>query len=362
MNDSTSRRRSGVWLWGGAGVVLALVAAAALLAATGRWKDVENLPVRLATRWVAPQAGDVLELDGRERRALRRLGQSLEGRIIWSSNRSGNHEIYLLELGDSDPVARRLTDHPHVDFSSRFSPDGQWIVFARSQREWVSFREVDAWDLYLMRADGSEQRQLVRHGYHPTWARGGRSVVFQRGAQVVEVDVESGAESVLFDADTVLEGRGWGEQALHEDRSLLGLAVQGAGVIVVPPGANEFRHLTLRQACQTSWVPGTRELLWVDAEGNGGTRIVRGSADRPVDEGIEVVMDLPGERSHEYFPTLSDDGQWLVWGASAEGHEHDRADYEIYVWKVGTPWEEATRITYYTGNDQWPDVHVDERS
>ncbi len=357
MLDSKPWRPSRRRLWGGVGGLVAVVAGVAVLVASGRWEDVENLPVRVATRWVAPQAGEMLELDRREGRALRQLGERLQGRIIWSSNRSGNHEIYLLELGDGPPSARRLTDHPHVDFSSRFSPDGEWIVFARSQRQWVSFREVDAWDLYLMRADGSDERLLVKHGYHPTWALGGDSVIFQRGPQVVEIEVAGGNEEVLFDADVTLGGRGWGEQALHEDRSLLALAVQRAGAIVLPPGDDEFRHLTQSHVCQTTWIPGTYDLLWVEPEGNGGTRIVRGSADG---SGNATFMDLPGERSHEYFPTLSDDGRWLVWGATVEGHEHDRADYEIYVWEVGTPWDAASRITYYTGNDQWPDVHVDE--
>jgi len=70
-------------------------------------------------------------------------------------------------------------------------------------------------------------------------------------------------------------------------------------------------------------------------------------------------MDLPGERSHEYFPKLSQDAAWMVWAASAEGHEHDRADYEIYAWRVGTPWASALRLTYFAGNDQWPDVYVE---
>ena len=71
-----------------------------------------------------------------------------------------------------------------------------------------------------------------------------------------------------------------------------------------------------------------------------------------------VFMDLPGTRSHEYFPKLSNDGRWLVWAASAEGHEHDRADYEIFVWRVGTPWDQAVRLTQHAGNDQWPDLWV----
>ena len=70
-------------------------------------------------------------------------------------------------------------------------------------------------------------------------------------------------------------------------------------------------------------------------------------------------MDLPQDFSHEYFPKLSNDGKWLVWGASQGDHEHDLADYEIFLWKLGRPWEEAVRITYNPANDRWPDIYVD---
>jgi hypothetical protein len=79
---------------------------------------------------------------------------------------------------------------------------------------------------------------------------------------------------------------------------------------------------------------------------------------RPDGSGRRVLIDLPGARSHEYFPKLSGDGRWLVWGASDGGHEHDRADYEIYVWEVGTAPEAAVRLTHHPGNDQWPDLYV----
>ncbi len=40
-------------------------------------------------------------------------------------------------------------------------------------------------------------------------------------------------------------------------------------------------------------------------------------------------MDLPGRRSHEYFPRLSADGKFMVWGATQRGHDHDIVRYEI---------------------------------
>ena len=69
-------------------------------------------------------------------------------------------------------------------------------------------------------------------------------------------------------------------------------------------------------------------------------------------------LDLPGEFSHEYFPKLSNDEKHLVFAASKGGHEHDSADYEIFLWQVGAPAETATRLTYHTGNDNWPDIFL----
>jgi Tol biopolymer transport system component len=95
----------------------------------------------------------------------------------------------------------------------------------------------------------------------------------------------------------------------------------------------------------------------MESEGHGGTRVMH----TPVAGGRpEVLIDLPGAYSHEYFPTMTPDGRWLVWGAAAEGHEHDRADYEIFVWRVGTPPESARRVTYSTSNDQWPDLRLND--
>jgi len=329
---------------------VATMAAAALFVSAGG----ADLAVRLVTGWVAPQATGLAGDADAEAEAARALGRELTGRIVWSSNRSGNHELYLLTLPDGG--TEQLTDHPNVDFGSRFSPDGKAVVFMRSRREWVSFRETNAWDVMLLDLASGRERRLARRGYHPTWGPGGKSVVFVRERRVVELDLESGAERVLFDSDLLTEGRVMGDAELHPDGTALAVAIARYGAIVLPPEASDYRRLTDHHVCQTTWVPGTDDLLWMDASGNGGTRVMRGAADG---SSADVFMDLPGERSHEYFPTLSQDAAWMVWAASADGHEHDRADYEIYAWRVGTPWEDAVRLTYFAGNDQWPDVYVD---
>jgi len=78
---------------------------------------------------------------------------------------------------------------------------------------------------------------------------------------------------------------------------------------------------------------------------------------------VGVALALPRvsphlDYSHEYFARISNDGRWLVWGAAASGHEHDRADYEIFIWPMGRPVSEAVRLTHHPVNDQWPDIYV----
>jgi hypothetical protein len=48
----------------------------------------------------------------------------------------------------------------------------------------------------------------------------------------------------------------------------------------------------------------------------------------------------------------------LIYGASTGGHEHDTADYEIFLWPISSPMSSTVRLSYHTGNDNWPDVFL----
>lgn len=320
-------------------------------------ENLVNLPERLYSRYFPPKKGQLKKLTEPEREAVRKLAGRLDALIVWSSNRDGNHELYLMDLRSMD--VQRLTRNPSVDYFSRFSPDGRRIVFLRSQRPWVSFRDEGAWDVYLINTDGTGERLLARQGYHPTWTADGRHVLFQRGNRVMRIDLSTGLEEEIFDGNRVLGGRRIGDPELSADGRRLALAVDGYGAVVFDLEARRLTRLTDLQACQTTWGADDGSILWVAAEGAGGSRVMQSS---PEGTQTSVFMDLPGKFSHEYFPKLSNDGRWLIWGAAAEGHEHDRADYEIFLWEVGRPWEDAIRLTYYSGNDQWPDLFVRGKS
>ena len=112
----------------------------------------------------------------------------------------------------------------------------------------------------------------------------------------------------------------------------------------------------MRRRCEdlhtavTAYPDGADVVMSMWAFGMGG--------DAPFVE-LRELLDAPGEWSHEYFPRVSNDGALLAYGASQGGHEHDVADYEIFLWRIGTAPEAAARVSFHTGNDQWPDVWVE---
>jgi len=83
--------------------------------------------------------------------------------IVFSSERDGNAEIYLVRLSDGTTV--NLTNDPGQDVLPAWSPDGQRIVF-------TSLREENA-DIYVIAADGSNLQRLTQHPdneWAPLWA------------------------------------------------------------------------------------------------------------------------------------------------------------------------------------------------
>jgi WD40-like Beta Propeller Repeat len=309
---------------------------------------------RLYYRVVPPQKHGHA-VGGEEAAAFAEAARRLRGRIVWSSNRSGNHEIYLLDLRGKKPLFEKLTDDPHVDSFPRFSPDGSKIVFNRSRPPWVSDRDPEPWDVWMMDADGRNARRIAERGFHASFTPDGRSVVFARAAQVVRHSLDDGREEVLVDSGKVLGG--WGQEPDLRDHRL---AVTIRGSVFGAFGvydlvAHKFTAFP-GDSCQIAWWPGQERLIWIEGhKGNGGTRVAWGPPDG---SRAETLMDLPGRYSHEYFPRISRDGAWLAWAASAGDHEPGRADYEIFLWKLGDAWDRALRLTYHTGNDQWPDVFL----
>ncbi len=282
-----------------------------------------------------------------------------KGKLVWSSNRNGSHDLYLAEYPSGKIT--RLTASGFTDTYPRFSPDGRRVAFSRSQLPWVSQRDPTKWDTWILDLATGRETCVAPNAFTATWdARGDALVYVREGKRVIKQEaIVGGAERVLLQA-----GQGGMPSDVFFQTPVVGgadgnLAVtmrggrQGTWVV-----GKDGEAKRIGGGCEITWQsPDSATVIWVDHPGKQKNSILitdtKGGKER-------VLLDVAAMYSHEYFPKTSVDGKWLVYGASTGAHEHDIADYEIFLWKIGAPQDDIVRITWHTGNDCWPDVFVDD--
>ena len=143
--------------------------------------------------------------------------QVFESRIVFSSDRDGDWDIYSMDVNGDNLL--QLTDHPATDEDPACSPDGRRIAFAsergvtrdlyvmdrdgdnvirltqdnfyESRPSWSpdstriafgAFRfDVGNSEIYAMDADGKNLTRLAKHKWHdvvPSWSPDGRKIAF----------------------------------------------------------------------------------------------------------------------------------------------------------------------------------------
>lgn len=94
-------------------------------------------------------------------------------KIVFTSRRDGNLEIYIMNPDGSDQI--NLTQHRANDAAAVWSPTGEQILFS-SDRGGIE-------DLYLMDADGTNVRQVFKKligREFPTWSPNGKALAYHR--------------------------------------------------------------------------------------------------------------------------------------------------------------------------------------
>ena len=312
----------------------------------------------------APTGGneDIGEEDAAKMKAV---GDKVKGRIVWSSSRDGNHDLFSMNTDGSE--IKRLTEGEAVDWFPRYSPDGSRILFVRSKKGWVSERDANAegkWDLFTLPADGGKPSKAVDDASWGTWVND-QTILFVRGTKIFRQKLPEGEPELLVDSEEqdALEGALLQQPQLSTDGRFIAITLRGSKRETGIWDVKKSTWTRTGDGCQINWTPDGRAVYWVHPTGNGGSRVFRmdmasGKPTKEIDDDEKTFIDLPGRRSHEYFPELSDDGTWLVWAATQRGHDHDIADYEVYLWQVGQPPEQAARLTFHSGNDRWPDIYT----
>ena len=103
----------------------------------------------------------------------------VQARIAFVSSRNGNAEIYVMDADGSNQ--RRLTNHPDRDFSPSWSPDGKRIAFVSNRDGHVNIRGRLTYEIYVMDANGENQQNLTNdpsNDRSPSWSPDGKRIVF----------------------------------------------------------------------------------------------------------------------------------------------------------------------------------------
>lgn len=107
--------------------------------------------------WVLPADGGKFSADAARQLSANKfegiygLSWTPDGRIVFTSDESGNTDIWLM---DADGNGRRqLTDDPHTDSDPSVSPDGRYIFFMSNR--------TGADHIWRMNIDGSDARQMT---------------------------------------------------------------------------------------------------------------------------------------------------------------------------------------------------------
>lgn len=310
--------------------------------------DLQLLPMPLA------RAGDVPQ----------------EGWVVWASTREdGRHEIYRARA-DGNELLRLTKNGGQLP---TWSPDGSWVSYIKEEEE----------EVWLVRPDGSEDHKIA-DGLARFWVYNGGALMVQHGEQLYKVDPATGqqtpfvakadfariksssvekftASGLTADERFLVVSTDFYESGAEGDN---GTFKHGWGPQVLDL-QNKDKLYFIGEGCEGTLTPSSNTIFHVNAGNYPDTRFYRMDLkDLESRSSYKLEFDTANEDwGHEYFPRVSTDGQWMVYGATdwdAAGdekcHDHDTCDYEIFIRRVGA--QGRQRLTESPSNDQWPHLYV----
>jgi TolB protein len=101
------------------------------------------------------------------------------GKIVFSSNRSGDYEIHAMNADGTGVV--QLTKAVGDDSDPTWSPDGKRILFTSDRDHQDSNPQKVSSEIYVMNADGSAPKRLTTNEFQdwsPHWSPDGKQIVY----------------------------------------------------------------------------------------------------------------------------------------------------------------------------------------
>ncbi len=283
-----------------------------------------------------------------EIQALNQLSEQMSGYITWMSNRDGDWEVYRMDIDGGN--IQQLTRNKVPDRGALISYDGKLIAWHRGDD-----RKRNVW---VMNADGSEQRMLVTNAAMGIWRSDGKLIVY-RGKDNDSTFLYDPAtenekqiwppKNVKFKAKDI-----WGAKPSPDGKLFVGWSPRPRGTWLFSSDGKFQKHV--HGGCENLFSPDGSFLYWVKDAGDFGKATLKGEMQDSLYKPDETYY------GHTYFPILSKDMKYLIFGACPnDQHNHDTSDYEIFLMKMVNlkpAWETPIRLTYDPGTDRWADIFV----
>ena len=217
---------------------------------------------------------------------------SADGRIAYT-NFGHQLDFYWLPIA-GDEVERRLTSQRGDNFGPRVSPDGSRVVF-QSNRTGND-------EIWLLELDSGAQRQVTDDRATdrlPVWSPDGRQILFvsNRGGpfQLWVTDAEEPSPHRLIEQEIPVPGDPWGSIRVTPkwapDGSAIGyiaLGDRGPTLWLVDPDGNDPRETNLANVLSFDWYTGSRRVVYSRIAEDGSGAAETYIAD--LESGEEVLM------------------------------------------------------------------------
>ncbi|MEM9555509.1 MAG: LamG-like jellyroll fold domain-containing protein [Acidobacteriota bacterium] len=302
-----------------------------------------------------------------------------DGFVVWESNRSGAWRLWARALAGVTPQQLTADEAGRAHCCAHVAPDGRHLVYLSLPQGQERYPRDGAQGILRLvtlerDADGADRpraasvrdlgpaRTYFEHRA-AVWRDSRRIIVIDGDGRTRELDINvQSADAQSADAQSA--GRILVEQPSPRHGWLLDptlrFATQGSPTFsLYDPERRAVVERPSLGGCQPYFTTDGRLGLWIagaggplrafDLENRTETTILAKSDPR-----------LPPPYGYLYFPMPSHDARLLAFGASDGSHDHQQADYEVFVAETDPRTLElvgpVVRITEHPSTDRFPDV------
>jgi serine/threonine protein kinase len=209
---------------------------------------------------------------------------SPDGKMVaFSSNRSGNYEIYVRRIEGGQEV--NVTNDPGQDLQPDFSPDGNWIAFVSTRSSRTGMIRVGGGagasteyrilggDIWVVPALGGQARLLARDGNVPAWHPSANKIIYVSGLEDHRALMEVSADGTAPRALLPDSSSNWEITRVRYSPSGRWITFETSERQIFLLSASGGSPRELLNGASHVWDPSGQRIYYCIREPSGGTRL-----------------------------------------------------------------------------------------